>query len=121
MNFLIFRSSLKCKQQVYIVKAYLGILHNITRHCSQSRTISISAGAIKHIAPFLKCPNDIVKAKAYLLLSYLIPSNCPSQQSSEASNVCSDMLIMADDLACFIISILRDALQCNNHFSKRFY
>ena len=101
-------ADLKIDNNLYLLKAYLGILHNIARLCSESRKIFRSAKAVKVLQWYLHSSNDLIKIKAYLILSYII---------SEEEN---DIINAQDDNIRFITHILKEALESENHFSKTY-
>lgn len=94
------------KSHVYLVKAYLGILHNIVRLCPDSRGIFRSAQAVSILQRYLDQPPGLVRTKAFLILSYII---------SEEEN---DLINATDENVAYIVGILRDALENENHFSE---
>lgn len=101
-------SDLKHENNLYLVKAYLGIMHNVVRLCCDSRRIFRSAKAVKILQWYLNSTSDLVKIKSYLILSYII---------NEEEN---DIINAVDDNIQFIIDILKEALQSENHFSKTY-
>ena len=56
----------------YLVKAYLGILHNMVRMCVDSRQVFRSAGAVAVLQQYLQRAQGLVRTKAYLILSYIV-------------------------------------------------
>lgn len=101
-------STLENENELYLVKAYLGMLHNIVRLCSDSRKFFRSANGVKVLQFYLKSDQVLVKTKAYLILSYII-----NDTENEVINA-------TDENIEFIIGILREALDSENHFSKTF-
>ena len=57
---------------LYMVKAYLGILHNIVRLCVDSCSLFRAANAVVILRLYLAARQGLVYAKAYLILAYLI-------------------------------------------------
>ena len=102
------QSDLKDENTLYLVKGYLGILHNIVQLCSDSRALFRSANAVNILKQYVVSSQSLVKAKAYFILSYII---------TEDEN---DVINANDENIAFIISILREALNSENHFSKRY-
>lgn len=94
------------ENRVYLTKAYLGILHNIVRLCYDSRKIFQSARAVDILRQYLDRPQGLVRTKAFLILSYII---------SEDEN---DLINATDENIAYIVGILRDALESENHFSQ---
>lgn len=99
-------SNLGDKNRACLVRAYLGILHNIVHLCPDSRGIFRSARAVDILQPYLDQPPSLVRTKAFLILSYII---------SEEEN---DLINATDENVAYIIDILRDALKNENHFSE---
>ncbi|ELU04075.1 hypothetical protein CAPTEDRAFT_225602 [Capitella teleta] len=99
-------SDLSDENKLYLVKAYLGILHNIIRLCSDSRKVFRASDAVEVLQGYVAARQGLVKTKAYLILSYLI---------TEDEN---GVINATDDNIAFIISILKEALSSENHFSK---
>ena len=99
-------SDLSNDNYLYLVKAYLGVLHNIIRMCSDSRRLFRSANAVTILQIYLHRPQSLVKTKAYLILAYII---------NEEEN---DLINATDDNIKFILDILSEALDSENHFSK---
>lgn len=101
-------SDLVCEEELYFVKAYLGICHNIVRLCPESRKIFRSAGAVAVLQCYLKKDQGLVKVKAYLILSYII-----TEHENELINA-------NDENIALIVQILRETLASENHFSKTY-
>lgn len=101
-------SDLRNENNLYLVKAYLGILHNIVRLCTDSRRTFRSANSVKILQWYLNSSNDLIKTKSYLILSYII-----NEEENEIINA-------KDDNIQFIIDILKEALDSENHFSKTY-
>ena len=101
-------SDLKHENYLYLVKAYLGILHNIVRLCSDSRRLFRSANAVSVLQGYIASSIELVKTKAFLVLSYII---------TEAEN---NVINATDENIQFIVDILQDALNSENHFSQRY-
>lgn len=99
-------SDLSDEHRVYLVKAYLGILHNIVRLCPDSRKIFRTANAVSILRLYLDRPQGLVRTKAYLILPYII---------TEDEN---DLINATDENIAYIVGILRDALESENHFSQ---
>lgn len=100
------QSDLSDENRVYLVKAYLGVLHNIVRLCPDSRKIFRTANAVGILRLYLDRPQGLVRTKAYLILSYVI---------SEDEN---DLINATDENIAYIVGILCDALDSENHFSQ---
>jgi len=90
----------------YLVKAYLGILHNMVRMCVDSRQVFRSAGAVAVLQQYLQRPQGLVRTKAYLILSYIV---------SEQEN---DIINATDENIAYIVHILQTAVASENHFSQ---
>ena len=93
---------------LYLAKAYLGILHNIVRLSSDSRKLFRSSHALEILKNYLYIDQYMVKTKAYLILSYII-----TEEENEIINA-------TDENIAFIIEILKDALNSENHFSQKY-
>lgn len=76
-------------------------------YCSDKHDFS---GALRHLEALVRFPQEVVRAKTYLTLSYIVSGD------DEDSNI----LEAADDIASFIVAILREALGSVNHFVVRF-
>jgi len=90
----------------YLVKAYLGILHNMVRMCADSRQVFRSAGAVAVLQQYLQRPQGLVRTKAYLILSYIV---------NEHEN---DIINATDENIAYIVHILQTAVSSENHFSQ---
>ena len=101
-------SNLSDENDLYLVKAYMGMLHNIVRLCRDSRKVFRSANAVSILEGYLHSSQDLVKTKAYLILSYIF---------NETEN---DIINSTDENIQFIIEILREALENENHFSTKY-
>ena len=101
-------SNLVSETELYFVKAYLGVLHNIVRLCPESRKIFRSAGAVSVLQHYLKKDQGLVKVKAYLILSYIITENENELINTNEENI------------ALIVQILREALASENHYSKTY-
>ena len=99
-------SDLSDDNKLYLVKAYLGILHNIIRLCTDSRKVFRASDAVEVLQWYVNAKQGLVKTKAYLILSYLI-----TEDENEIINA-------TDENIAFIIGILKEALNSENHFSK---
>ena len=101
-------SELTDENELYLVKAFLGILHNMVRLCSDSRRIFRMAHAVSILQLYLHSSQGLVKTKAYIILSYII--------SDDENGVINS----TDENIKYIIDILREALNSENHFSKTY-
>jgi len=90
----------------YLVKAYLGILHNMVRMCADSRQVFRSAGVVTILQQYLQRPQGLVRTKAYLILSYVV---------NEQEN---DIINATDENIAYIVHILQTAVDSENHFSQ---
>lgn len=90
----------------YLIKAYLGILHNMVRMCADSRQVFRSAGAVTVLPRYLQRAQGLVRTKAYLILSYVV---------NEQEN---DIINATDENIAYIVHILQTALDSENHFSQ---
>jgi len=90
----------------YLVKAYLGILHNMVRMCADSRQVFRSAGAVAVLQQYLRRAQGLVRTKAYLILSYIV---------NEHEN---DIINATDENIAYIVHILQTAVDSENHFSQ---
>lgn len=100
-------SDLKDENVLYLVKAYLGILHNVVRLCSDTRRLFRSADAVTVLKEYVASGNELVKTKAFLVMSYII-----NEEENEVIN-------STDENIQFIVDILQDSLNSENHFSQR--
>lgn len=80
---------------LYLVKAYLGLLHNIIRLSPDSRRVYRAADAVKILQSYVKLPILLVKAKAFMILSYLI---------NDEEN---DLINATDDNLAFLLRVLQ--------------
>ncbi|CAH1775998.1 unnamed protein product [Owenia fusiformis] len=104
----LYSTELANEDKLYVIKGYLGILHNIIRLHFDSRQNFRDANAVAIIGEHRKSEVLIVRTKADLIMSYII---------SEQENA----IINADDRnIIFIIGILQSAIESENHFSKKF-
>jgi hypothetical protein len=92
----------------YLVKAYLGVLHNMVRLCVDIRRVFRAAGSVGILRLYLRRSQGLVRTKAYLILSYVI---------DEREN---DIINATDENIQYIVEILRDALESENHFSQKY-
>lgn len=99
-------SDLSDDNKLYLVKAYLGILHNIIRLCTDSRKVFRASDAVSVLRWYVAAKQGLVKTKAYLILSYII---------TEDEN---SVINATDENIAFIVGILKEALNSENHFSK---
>jgi len=93
-------------ERLYLVKAYLGVLHNMVRLCVDSRRVFRAAGAVSVLRMYLRRPQGLVRTKAYLLLAYIV---------DEREN---DVINATDENIAYIVEILRSALESENHFTQ---
>ena len=96
------------ENSLYLVKAYLGILHNLLRHCHDSRKIFRAANAVDVLQLYISARQGLVKTKAYIILSCIIDEHENELINSDEQNI------------AFIVEILKEALSSENHFSKTF-
>lgn len=97
------------ERHLYLVKAFLGISHNIVRLCSESRDIYRNANAVQILKWYLQSKNSLVKTNAYIVLAYII--------ATEEDNT---VLNTDGGHFAFIVDVLNDALTCENHLSKKY-
>ena len=84
---------------LYLIKSYLGILHNLVRLCRDGRHLFRISNAVTVLQSYIGATENLVKIKAYLILSYII--------NEDENNIIN----ATDENIAFIIHILRDALQ----------
>lgn len=101
-------SLLDSENELYLVKAYLGILHNIVRLCTESRQLFRNSNAVPILRAYLNNCHGLVKTKAYLILSYIIDEHENSIINADDNNI------------AYILSILSEALESENHFSQTY-
>jgi hypothetical protein len=94
--------------RLYLVKAYLGVLHNMVRLCVDSRRIFRAAGAVNALRLYLRRPQGLVRTKAYLVLAYIV---------DEHEN---DVINATDENIAYIVDILQSALESENHFAQTY-
>ncbi|XP_064644563.1 uncharacterized protein LOC135498267 [Lineus longissimus] len=96
------------EMKLYYVKGIMGIMHNICRHYRDSRDVFRDAMAVKSLQGYLESDNPVLKLKVLILLSYIITED-------------ENMIIHADDTnICYIIEILKSAIESEGHFSKKY-
>lgn len=84
---------------LYLIKSYLGILHNLVRLCRDGRHLFRISKAVTVLQSYFGATENLVKIKAYLILSYII---------NEDEN---SIINATDENIAFIIRILKDALE----------
>lgn len=93
----------------FLVKAFLGVLHNSIRNCSECKEVLLKAGCMSAVLPCLSAvPSPMVKAKALMVMSHLV-----SEQENSA-------LSSSDDTIAFIVQVLAESSKSRNHVSARF-
>ncbi len=100
------QSDLSHENHLYLVKAFMGILHNLVRLCPDTRRLFRTSNAVTTLRQYLKRPQGLVRTKAYLILSYIV-----NEEENELIN-------STDENIGFILSILEEALSSENHFSQ---
>ena len=102
-------TEMKDHHRLYIVRGYLGIMHNVNRYCSgEARDICRENGAVKILQQYLKSTWLTLKTTTIMVLSYII---------SESEN---DIINATDKHLVYIIKILEAAVRSENHFAKRY-
>ena len=93
---------------LYLLKAILGILHNVARHIPSSKWVFRNEGLVAVLRLFLNCDIAMVRVKALIILSYI---------TSETEN---DLINSDDENFQFIIQVLTDAVNSDNHISLKY-
>ena len=101
-------NDLKDPNKLHIVKGYLGILSNLVRFHSDARDIFRDSGAVKILQHYLKSSLLVIKSKTVMLLSYII---------NESEN---DIINASDKHIAFFVKVLQTALECENHYTKKY-
>lgn len=97
------------ERQLYMVKAFLGISHNVVRLCSGSRRVYRNANAVTTLQWYLHCQNSLVKTNAYIVLAYIVAT----EEDHSILNTDGQHL-------AFIVDVLQDAINNEQHLSKKF-
>ena len=90
------------------VKAFLGLLHNSIRNCSECKDVLLKGGCLSVLPSLFTVPSPMVKAKSLMVMSYLV--------NEQENNVLSS----SDDTITFIVQVLADSSKCKNHMSTKF-
>ncbi|OWF46944.1 uncharacterized protein LOC110455013 [Mizuhopecten yessoensis] len=94
----------------YLVKALLGVLHNVSRHLCDTnvRGTLRQAGVMTNLKTLSLSRTPMVQAKALLVMSYILDE--------------SEIVILSvdDNILQFIVQVLNDAYQSKTHFSSKF-
>lgn len=102
-------TEMKDHHRLYLVRGYLGTIHNINRYCSgEARDICRENGAVKILQQYLKSTWLTLKTTTIMVLSYII---------NESEN---DIINATDKHLVYIIKILESAVRSENHFAKRY-
>ena len=95
-------------KRLYLLKAILGIFHNISRHIPSSKWVFRNEGLVAVLRLFLSCDIVMVRVKALMILSYI---------TSETEN---EIINSDDENFAFIIQVLTDALESDSHVSAKY-
>lgn len=90
------------------VKAFLGVLHNTIRNCSECKDVLLKGGCVSVLPNLFTIPSPMVKAKSLMVMSYLV--------NEQENNVLSS----SDDTITFIVQVLADSSKSKNHVSSKF-
>lgn len=96
------------ERSLYLLKAILGLFHNITRHIPSSKWVFRNEGLVSILRIFLSCDEAMVRVKALIILSYI---------TSETEN---EIINSDDENFQFIILVLNDSLSSANHTSLKY-
>ena len=97
-----------CDKSLYLLKAILGIYHNICRHIPSSKWVFRNEGLVSVLRIFLGCDIPMVRVKTLIILSYV---------TSETEN---EIINADDENFQFIIEVLTDALNSEGHKSLKY-
>lgn len=92
----------------YCVKAFLGILHNICRHCFEAKEYLRKFPFLSALLKLSKTRISMIKAKCLIVMSYVV-------NDSEIHIVSTDSQVLV-----FIINILKDAKKSEDHMSYKY-
>nr|KAG5697020.1 hypothetical protein BaRGS_005473 [Batillaria attramentaria] len=92
----------------FLVKAFLGILHNCVRNCPDCKEPALNYGCLRILPSLFTVPSPMVKAKSLIIVSHLV---------SEPE---SKMLHSSDDTIAFIVQVLNDSSKSKNHVSSKY-
>ena len=95
-------------KRLYLLKAILGIFHNISRHIPSSKWVFRNEGLVAVLRLFLSCDIVMVRVKTLMILSYI---------TSETEN---EIINSDDENFAFIIQVLTDALESDSHVSAKY-
>ena len=93
---------------LFVVKAVLGILHNISRHVPNSKWNIRNEGMVTVLRKFLPSHIPMIRLKTLIILSYIL---------NEAEN---EIISSDDDNFVFIFQVLSDSLKSDDHRSKKY-
>lgn len=96
------------KNLKYTIKAFLGILHNICRHNSNSRECLRNCAFLSVMLRLSKTKIAMIRAKCLIVMSYIV-------NDSEIHIVSTDSTVLI-----FIIDILKNAESSSDHMSYKF-
>lgn len=92
----------------FLVKAFLGILHNAVRNCADCKGILLETGTMHILPQLFTAASPMVKAKSLMVASYLV---------NEKEN---EVLNSSDDTISFIVQVLADSTKSKNHTSSKY-
>lgn len=95
-------------KSLYLLKAILGIFHNICRHVPSSKWAFRNEGLVALLRIFLDCDVAMVRVKTLIILSFI---------TSETEN---EIINTDDENFQFIVQVLKDALISENHMSLKY-
>ncbi|CAC5364103.1 unnamed protein product [Mytilus coruscus] len=96
------------KNLKYIIKAFLGILHNTCRHCSNFKECLRSCPFLSVMLRLSKTKIAMIRAKCLIVMSYIV-------NDSEIHVVSTDCKVLV-----FIIEILKNAKCSDDHMSYKY-
>ena len=97
-----------CDKSLYLLKAILGIFHNICRHIPSSKWVFRNEGLVSVLRIFLSCDIPMVRVKTLIILSYI---------TSETEN---EIINSDDENFQFIVEVLTDAMNSDSHKSLKY-
>ncbi|KAK7092888.1 uncharacterized protein [Littorina saxatilis] len=92
----------------FLVKAFLGLLHNCVRNCSECKDALQKANCLSFLPKLFAIPSPMVKAKSLMVTSYLV--------TEQENNV----LNSSDDTISFIVQALAESSKSKHHVSAKY-
>ncbi|KAL4228744.1 hypothetical protein ACF0H5_011787 [Mactra antiquata] len=98
----------ECDVQTFIIKATLGILHNVSRLIPNSKWTLRNLNLVSDVKSLLTSEVPMIRLKSLIVLSYIL---------SEAEN---ELINSDNDNFVFIFQVLNDALNSTQHKSTKY-